>query len=115
MRLLRGLLGVLLWILAGLLGLVGVVLCVTIILLPLGIPLVVLAGRLFTRAVQLMLPREVAHPIAEVKKASKKEGKKVGSAVSDAAGEASKRISDAAGDTAKKGRKVLRQGRKRIA
>jgi hypothetical protein len=126
MRLLRGLLGVLLWILAGLLGLVGVVLCLTIILLPLGIPLVVLAGRLFTRAVQLMLPREVAHPIREVKKTSKKQGKelkktsekkgkKVGAALSDVAGEASKRMSDAAGDAAKKGRKVLRQERKRIA
>jgi hypothetical protein len=54
MRLLRGLLGVLLWILAGLLGLVGVVLCVTIILLPLGIPVMKLAGRLFSLAGDLM-------------------------------------------------------------
>ena len=38
MRLLRGLLGALLWILASVLGLVGVLLCVTIILLPVGIP-----------------------------------------------------------------------------
>jgi hypothetical protein len=54
MRLLRGLLGVLLWILAGLLGLVGVVYCVTIILLPLGISVMKLAGRLFFLADDLM-------------------------------------------------------------
>jgi hypothetical protein len=104
MRLLRGLLGVLLWIVASLLGLVGLVLCVTIILLPLGIPVVAFAGRLITRAVQLMLPRAVAHPVKEVRKTTKKEGRKVSSAVSDAAG-----------DVAKKGRKVWRQERKRLA
>src|SRR5215212_11840549 len=103
MRLLRGLLGVLLWILASLLGLVGLVLCVTIVLLPLGIPVVAFAGRLITRAVQLMLPRSAAHPVKEVKKTTKKERRKVSSAVSDAAG-----------DVAKKGRKVWRQERKRL-
>ncbi len=45
MRLLRGLPGAVLWILAAVLGLVGVLLCVTIILLPLGV-----------------LPREVGQP-----------------------------------------------------
>ncbi|HEX2286201.1 MAG TPA: hypothetical protein VHI10_15470 [Mycobacterium sp.] len=104
MRLLLGLLGVLVWIVAALLGLVGVVLCVTIILLPLGIPLVALAGRLFTRAVQLMLPRALAHPVGEAKKTTKKTRRKVGSAVSNAAG-----------DATKKGRKVLREERKRLA
>jgi hypothetical protein len=77
MRLLRGLLGVLLWILAALLGVVGLVLCVTVILLPLGIPVVALASRLLTRAVQLMLPRALAHPVDEVKKTSEKKGRKV--------------------------------------
>ena len=48
MRLLRGLLGAVLWILAALLGLVGFVLCVTVILLPLGIPLLGVARRLLT-------------------------------------------------------------------
>ena len=95
MRLLLGLLGVLLWILASLLGLVDLVLCV---------PVVAFAGRLITRAVQLMLPRSVAHPVKEVRKTTKKEGRKVSSAVSDAAG-----------DVAKKGRKVWRQERKRLA
>ena len=47
MRLLWGLLGALLWILASVLGLVGVLLCVTIILLPVGIPIVKIAGSLF--------------------------------------------------------------------
>jgi hypothetical protein len=104
MRLLRGLLGVLLWILAALLGLVGLVLCVTIVLLPLGLPLAAFAGRLLSRAVQLMLPRAVAHPVHVAKKASKKRSRKVGAAVSDAAG-----------DVTKRGRRVWRQERKRLA
>ncbi|MFC0451343.1 hypothetical protein [Rhodococcus jostii] len=65
MGILRGLLGVVLGILsavlgtvlgilAGVLWLVGAVLCATVILLPLGIPVVKLATRLFSLAGQLM-------------------------------------------------------------
>ncbi|MBA8960569.1 hypothetical protein JOJ86_003860 [Rhodococcus percolatus] len=65
MRLLRGLLDVVLGILTAILGtvlgivaavvwLVGGVLCVTVILLPLGLPVVRLARRLFTLARKLM-------------------------------------------------------------
>jgi hypothetical protein len=100
MRLLRGLIGAVLWILAALLGLVGLVLCVTIILLPVGIPVLIIARRLITRAVQLMLPRALAHPVKEISKTTTKTGKEVGSVASDAA---------------KKGRKFLHQGRKRLA
>ena len=77
MRLLRGLLGALLWILAAVVGLVGLVLCVTVILLPLGIPMVMLAGRLFTHAVKFMMPRSLAHPIDELTKTTKKKGRKI--------------------------------------
>lgn len=104
MRLLRGLGGAVLWIVAALLGLVGVLLCVTVILLPLGIPLTMLAGRLFRHAVQLMLPRAVAHPVNEIGKAAKKQKRKVSSAASSTAG-----------DTAKSARKAARRMRKRIA
>jgi hypothetical protein len=82
MRLLRGLLGALLWIVAALLGLVGFVLCVTVILLPLGIPLLVLARRLLTRAVALMLPRSLAHPVNEFEKTAKKKGRAAKAAAS---------------------------------
>jgi hypothetical protein len=95
MRLLRGLLGALLWILAAVVGLVGLVLCVTVILLPLGIPMVMLAGRLFTHAVKFMMPRSLAHPIDELTKTTKKKGRKIRSV-----------SSDAVADTAKKARKV---------
>ena len=77
MRLLRGLLGALLWIVAAVLGLLGFVLCVTVVLLPLGIPLLVLARRLLTRAVALMLPRSVAHPVDEITKTTKKKARKL--------------------------------------
>lgn len=121
MRLLRGLLGALLWILAGLLGLVGVLLSVTVILLPVGLPILGLARRLFTRSVQLMLPRSVAHPVQESGKSVRKKGRKAKSALPDA-GDAAKKgrkakstVSDVAGDAAKKGRKSLRRGRKRLS
>jgi hypothetical protein len=60
MRLLRGLAGVLLWIVALLLALVAVVLCVTVLLIPLGLPLLGYARRLFTFSVRLMFPRTTA-------------------------------------------------------
>jgi hypothetical protein len=100
MRLLRGLLGALLWIVGGLLGLVGFVLCVTVILLPVGIPLLLVARRLLTRAVQLLLPRALAHPVDEMTKAAKKTGR-----------EAKAVTSGAGSDISKKARQV----RKRVA
>ena len=56
MRLLRGLLGALLWILAGLLALVSLLLCVTIILLPLGIPLFRVSSRCSASQCDLLPP-----------------------------------------------------------
>src|SRR6478735_4703545 len=72
MRVLRGMAGLLLWILAGVLGLVSLLLCVTIILLPLGIPLFRLARSMFGSAVRLMLPRAVAHPVKETRRAGRR-------------------------------------------
>lgn len=112
MRLLRGLPGAVLWILAAVLGLVGVLLCVTIILLPLGIPLVKLAGHLFSRSVRLMLPRELAHPVKELTKSADKDARTVRSAASGAASEGhkfGKAASDTVSSAAQKGRKAARK------
>lgn len=76
MRILRGIGGGLLWIVASLLGLVALLLCVTVILLPVGIPLLLLARRLFGAAVKLMTPREVRHPVEEAGKALRKKGRR---------------------------------------
>ena len=76
MRILRGLLGALLWILGTVLGLVAIVLCVTVILLPLGIPLFKLARRLVDKAILLMLPRPVADPAGALRRGSKKARKR---------------------------------------
>jgi hypothetical protein len=106
MRVLRGLLGALLWIAAALVGLVGCILCVTVLLLPLGIPLVMLARRLFTRSVRLMLPRKVSHPVDEMGKKARKRGRGL-----------RKSASGLESDVAKKGRKArkaARRQRKRI-
>jgi hypothetical protein len=66
MRALRALVGSLLWILAGVVGLVGALLCVTVILLPVGIPLLLLARRLFRYSMVFFLPRTVRHPVQEL-------------------------------------------------
>jgi hypothetical protein len=99
MRLLRGLLGALLWILASVLGLVAVILCVTVILLPIGIPLLLLSRRMFTKAVRLLLPRSAAHPVQEGVKSTRKKGKKL-----------SKRGRAKSKKLAKRGRKKLPLG-----
>ena len=102
MRLLRGLLGALLWLGALVLGLVGLLLCVTLILLPLGIPVLGYARRLFTAAVRLMLPRAVAHPVKEM-----------GGAVHDQRKQATRTVDRTAGGLARIG-KAARKTRKRF-
>jgi hypothetical protein len=66
----------LLWVLASVLGLVSVVLCVTVILLPLGIPLLLLSGRLFRVAMRLWASRAVTHPVDELGKKARKQGRR---------------------------------------
>lgn len=69
MGLIRGLAGAVISVVALLLALVAVVLCVTVILLPLGLPLLAYAGRIFALALKLMLPRAVSHPVRRMEKA----------------------------------------------
>jgi|tagenome__1003787_1003787.scaffolds.fasta_scaffold19621397_2 hypothetical protein len=66
MWLLRGLGASLLWIVAGLVGLVGIVLSATLILLPVGIPLVMLARKIFGYSMVLLVPGKVRHPVASM-------------------------------------------------
>jgi len=68
MRFARGLLGALLWIVASVVGLLAVVLCATIILLPVGIPLLMVARKLFARSMRLFLPPGLAHPVGAARK-----------------------------------------------
>ena len=114
MRLLRAMAGLLLWILAGLLGLVSLLLCVTIILLPLGIPLFRLARSMFGSAVKLMLPRGVAHPVKETKRQGRKH-KPDPPDLSGKAAELGKRTRKAGKKVRKRTGKKVRQatGRKR--
>jgi hypothetical protein len=71
MWLLRGLAASLLWILAGVLGLVGVVLCVTVILLPLGVPVLMMAKKVFAYSMVVLVPGKVRHPVANAEKSAK--------------------------------------------
>ena len=101
MRLLRGLLAALLWILAGVLALVGLLLCVTLILLPLGVPVLAYARRVWAWAVRLMLPRMFTHPVQELTGAMDEHREKVTGTVSDAAGSTAKGSRKAAQRTRK--------------
>ena len=102
MRVLRVLLGSLLWIVAGVVVLLGAVLCVTVVLLPVGIPLIMLGRRIMGAAVALIMPRAVTHPVDEGTKS-----------VKGAAGSVVDRVKDIDVDT--KGlRKRAKRSRKKI-
>ena len=90
MRVLRGLGGAVLWIVASVVGLLAVVLCVTVILLPLGLPLLAQARRMFTTSVRLMLPPAMAHPVKTMDKKSRKKKDDAADAMTGAAGKAAK-------------------------
>jgi hypothetical protein len=76
MQLFRGLAGVVLGIVSAVLGLLAVILCVTVILLPLGLPLLGYAGRLFMMSFKLVLPRAASHPAQEAAKSIRGGGRK---------------------------------------
>lgn len=114
MRILRALVGSVLWILAGVLGLLGVLLSVTVVLLPLGIPLLFLARKVFRYSMVFFVPRKARHPVQEL-------GKSVRSGAGSAASNLpdSKRARKAAKKTGKKARKkgksFVKGQRKRFA
>lgn len=114
MRILRALAGSLLWILAGVLGLVGVLLCATIILLPVGIPVLMLARKLFPFAMTMMLPRKVRHPVDELGKSARRGAKKAKGSVSKPDVD-TKRLKKSARKTRKKDKSFLKHQRKRVA
>ena len=103
MRVLRGLGGAVVWLLACILGLVGCILCVTILLIPLGLLVLRLARDLFAVAMRLMLPRALAHPVEELDRRTR--GRR----------RVTSPVKDAAGDATTKGRKSAKRGRKTLA
>jgi hypothetical protein len=121
MKALRWMLACLVWLLSGLVGLVGVLLCVTLILAPLGIPLLFLARRLFTLGGQLVVPRAVRHPIDSLQGAgsdaadtARKRGKKAGKDAGKAGKKTRKKVGKDAGKAGKKARKRTRKTSKRV-
>jgi hypothetical protein len=76
MKLLRWLAAAVVWILAGVVGLLGAVLSVTILLLPLGLPLLWLARRLYGLAGSLVLPRAARHPVSTTQDKAEAVGRK---------------------------------------
>jgi hypothetical protein len=103
MRVVRGIGGALLWIVATLLGLVGVLLCVTVILLPLGLPLLMVSRRMFGAAIKLVMPRAASHPLDEGGKTLRKKGRKAKKEIPSASPK----------DLAKSGRKRLKKQQRR--
>jgi hypothetical protein len=76
MKLLRWPAAAVVWILASVVGLLGVILSVTIILLPLGLPLIWLARRLYGVAGSLVLPRAARHPVSTTQDKAEAVGRK---------------------------------------
>jgi hypothetical protein len=66
MKFLRWVAASLLGLVGGLVGLLGVVLTATLVLAPIGIPLLFLARRLFGASARLVVPRAVRHPLQEL-------------------------------------------------
>jgi hypothetical protein len=97
MRVLRAAGGSLLLVLTLVVGLLGALLSITIILLPVGIPLLFLARKLFAYSMTLFLPRAVRHPVQELGKQSRRRA-------TDAA--------DSVGFFGKSGKRARRRGRK---
>jgi hypothetical protein len=122
MRALRWTAASLLGLLGGVLGLVGALLCVTLILLPLGIPILFLSRKLFRTAGQLVVPREVRHPVKEAqerssgsaKSARKKgrRGRKLAAATMQSATDSVRKTGKKAGKKA--GKKGTAKGAKNI-
>ena len=63
MKALRMLGATLVWVVAALLGLVGGLLCLTIILIPLGVPVLILSAKIFAIGTAMVVPRSVRHPM----------------------------------------------------
>ena len=80
MKVLRALAGSLLWVLAGVVGLLGALLSITIVLLPVGIPLLLLARKLFAYSMTFFLPRAVRHPGEELGRKGREAAKDVAKA-----------------------------------
>lgn len=68
MKPVRWVAGGLVWLVAGVAASLGLLLSITIILLPLGIPLLMLSRRLFGLSARLVLPKAAVHPVQELKK-----------------------------------------------
>src|SRR5690349_11487061 len=82
----------LLWTLACLLGLVGALLCATVILLPIGLLLIAVARRFFRLSGRLALPRAVRHPVAEMGNTGKQAIKNTGRSARKQARDSAKKI-----------------------
>jgi hypothetical protein len=95
MRMVKWLGAGLVWVVAGVVGLLGVLLSVTVLLLPLGIPLLMLARRLYSLGAAMVVPKAVRHPIDTANTKSSGLGqdlkKKTGKALSDAKPSGSRR------------------------
>jgi hypothetical protein len=123
MRIFRALIGSVLWLLAGILGLVGVILCATLILLPLGIPVLMLARKLFAYSMVFFVPRKVRHPVQELGKSARGGAADAVDSVKKTKKKTKKNtpdvdlspVSKRAGKMSKKGRSFLKRQRKRVA
>jgi hypothetical protein len=112
MRILRWLAAGLIGTVGAVLGLVGALLCVTLILIPLGIPVLMLSRRVFGLASRIVVPRSVRHPVKELDRRSSDAAGSVRKKARRGAGSATDAVSDAASSTRKTARRKAKRLRK---
>lgn len=112
MKILRWLGAGLVAVVAGVLALVGVILCVTLVLAPLGIPILMLARRVFSLAGRMVVPRALRHPVEELDRSGEAKVGKLKRKAKDGASSGADRVKGAGKTATKKGKKAAKRGEK---
>jgi hypothetical protein len=112
MKILRWLGAGLIAIVAGVLALVGLILCVTLVLAPLGIPILMLARRVFALAGRMVVPRALRHPIDELDRSGEEKTAKLKRKAKDGARSGADQAQSAGKSATKRGKKVAKRGKK---
>lgn len=112
MKILRWLGAGLVAVVAGVLALVGLILCVTLILLPLGIPVLMLARRVFALAGRMVVPRALRHPIDELDKSREAASGTLKKRAKTGARSSADKVQETGKSAVKRGKQGAKRGRK---
>lgn len=101
-------------VVAGVLALVGLILCVTLILLPLGVPVLMLARRMYALAGRMVVPRAVRHPIEELDRSGEATVGKFKRKAKSGARSGAANVQDTGKTATKRGKKAAKRGKEAV-